>query len=53
MACAEHLEGKEGLIWQCARMADFNPALKNNRFSRLLRLSEQKVLPRALSRRNI
>tara|TARA_R110002110_G_scaffold83325_4_gene216312 strand:- start:1010 stop:1885 length:876 start_codon:yes stop_codon:yes gene_type:complete len=48
---AEHLEGKEGLIWQCARMADFNPALKNSRFSRLLRLSEQKVLPRALSRR--
>ncbi|WP_417513914.1 hypothetical protein [Marinobacter sp.] len=48
---AEHLEGKEGLIWQCARMADFNPALKNTRFSRLLRLSEQKALPRALSRR--
>ena len=48
---AEHLEGKEGLIWQCARMADFNPALKNSRFSRLLRLSEQKALPRALSRR--
>lgn len=48
---AEHLEGKEGLIWQCARMADFNPALKNTRFSSLLRLSEQKVLPRALSRR--
>lgn len=48
---AEHLEGDEGLIWQCARMTDFNPALKNSRFSRLLRLSEQKVLPRALSRR--
>ncbi|WP_417545158.1 hypothetical protein [Marinobacter sp.] len=48
---AEHLEGKEGLIWQCIRMAEFNPALKNSRFSRLLRLSEQKVLPRALSRR--
>ncbi|MBQ0831598.1 hypothetical protein [Marinobacter sp.] len=48
---AEHLESKEGLIWQCARMADFNPALKNTRFSRLLRLSEQKALPRALSRR--
>lgn len=48
---AEHLEGKEGLIWQCARMADFNPALKNTRFSSLLRLSEQKSLPRALSRR--
>ncbi|RBW49997.1 hypothetical protein [Marinobacter sp. F3R11] len=48
---AEHLEGKEGLIWQCARMNDFNPALKNTRFSSLLRLSEQKALPRALSRR--
>lgn len=48
---AEHLEGKEGLIWQCARMADYNPALKNTRFSSLLRLSEQKALPRALSRR--
>jgi hypothetical protein len=48
---AEHLEGKEGLIWQCARMADFNPALKNARFSSLLHLSEQKSLPRALSRR--
>ncbi|MDS1309613.1 hypothetical protein [Marinobacter xiaoshiensis] len=48
---AEHLEGKEGLIWQCARMADYNPVLKNTRFSNLLRLSEQKALPRALSRR--
>lgn len=48
---AEHLESKEGLIWQCARMADFNPALKNTRFSSLLRLSEQKALPRALYRR--
>lgn len=48
---AEHLEGKEGLIWQCTRMADFNPALKNTRFSSLLRLSEQKALPRSLSRR--
>lgn len=48
---AEHLEGKKGLIWQCARMADFNPALKNTRFSSLLRLSEQKGLPRALSQR--
>ncbi|HEA51031.1 hypothetical protein [Marinobacter antarcticus] len=46
-----HLEGKEGLIWQCARMTDFNPALKNARFSSLLRLSEQKALSRALSRR--
>ncbi|MGO1748744.1 MAG: hypothetical protein ACTHZR_00565 [Marinobacter sp.] len=48
---AEHLEGSDGLIWQCARMADFNPALKNTRFSSLLSLSEQKFLPRAMSRR--
>lgn len=48
---AEHLEGKEGLIWQCVRMADYNPALKNTRFSSLLRLSEQKALPGALARR--
>ncbi|MDN6318741.1 MAG: hypothetical protein L0J77_03170 [Marinobacter sp.] len=48
---ADHLEGSDGLIWQCARMAEFNPALKNTRFSSLLGLSEQKSLPRALSRR--
>lgn len=48
---AEHLEGEEGLIWQCARMAEFNPTLRNTRFSGLLRLSEQTALPRALSRR--
>ena len=48
---AEHLEGKDGLIWQCARMADFNPALKNTRFSSILHLSEHKVLPKALSQR--
>ncbi|OZB20731.1 MAG: hypothetical protein B7X58_00195 [Marinobacter sp. 34-60-7] len=49
---AEHLEGKEGLIWQCARMAEFNHTLKNTRFSDLLRLSEQRVLPRYLTRRD-
>jgi hypothetical protein len=46
-----HLEGSEGLIWQCARMADFNPALKNTRFSHLLRLSESRSLSRQLTRR--
>lgn len=46
-----HLEGDDGLIWQCARMAEFNPALKNPRFSRLLGLSESRVLARQLSRR--
>lgn len=48
---AAHLEGKEGLIWQCAQMAEFNPALKNSRFSDLIRLSEGITLPRYLSRR--
>lgn len=48
---AAHLEGKEGLIWQCAQMSEFNPALKNSRFSDLIRLSEGTTLPRYLSRR--
>ncbi|MBY6031776.1 hypothetical protein KUV59_01205 [Marinobacter daepoensis] len=48
---AQHLEGKDGLIWQCARMAEFNPVLRNTRFSELLQLSEQRVLPRYLTRR--
>ncbi|MGC8119350.1 hypothetical protein [Marinobacter sp. VGCF2001] len=47
-----HLEGDEGLIWQCARMAEFNPALRHTRFTELLRLSERKVLPRYLTRRD-
>ena len=46
-----HLESSDGLIWQCARMADFNPALKNARFSHLLRLSENRILSRQLTRR--
>ena len=46
-----HLEGSDGLIWQCARMGDFNPALKNTRFSHLLRLSESRILSRYLTRR--
>ncbi|WP_342632239.1 hypothetical protein [Marinobacter alkaliphilus] len=47
----EHLEGKEGLVWQCARMAEYNPALKHPRFSDIIRLSEQRVLARQLVRR--
>lgn len=47
----EHLEGQDGLIWQCARMAEFNPALKATRFSNLLALSERRVLARYLNRR--
>lgn len=48
---AAHLEGADGLIWQCAQMSDFNPALRNSRFSHLLRLSESRILPRQLTRR--
>ncbi|MBE0485761.1 hypothetical protein [Marinobacter sp.] len=47
----EHLEGKEGLIWQCARMVEYNPVLRHTRFSDLLRLSEQRGLARSLTRR--
>jgi hypothetical protein len=47
----EHLEGKEGLVWQCARMAEFNPSLKATRFSELLALSERRTLTRNLTRR--
>ncbi|MCK7547129.1 hypothetical protein ACFQGA_09235 [Marinobacter koreensis] len=48
---AAHLEGEAGLVWQCVGMADFNPALKNTRFSELVRLSERRALPRYLTRR--
>src|SRR5690554_215323 len=47
----EHLEGKEGLVWQCARMSEYNPALKHPRFSDIVRLSEQRGLARHLVRR--
>ncbi len=47
----EHLEGKDGLIWQCARMAEFNVALRATRFTELLALSERRVLARHLNRR--
>ncbi|MBB5321223.1 hypothetical protein [Marinobacter oulmenensis] len=46
-----HLEGEDGLVWQCTRLAEFNPTLKHPRFSRLVRLSEQRILPAHLSRR--
>lgn len=47
----QHLEGKEGLVWQCARMAEFNPTLRATRFSELLALSERGALARNLTRR--
>ena len=46
-----HLEGDVGLLWQCAQMAEFNPTLKSVRFSGLVRLSEQRILPRSLIKR--
>ncbi|MBJ6137460.1 hypothetical protein [Marinobacter litoralis] len=48
---AAHLEGADGLAWQCARMARYNPTLRHGRFSDMIRLSEQRVLPRYLTKR--
>ena len=48
---AGHLEGREGLVWQCVEMADYNPALRHPRFSHLVELSERRLLPRYLTRR--
>lgn len=49
-----HLEGIEGLAWQCAMMAEFNPALLSTRFSRLVRLSEQrKLIPQMRQREHM
>lgn len=47
----QHLEGREGLAWQCAMMSEHNPALKSQRFNTLVRLSEQRVLARQLRQR--
>lgn len=47
----EHLEGREGLLWQCARMAEFNISLRATRFSELIALSERRVLAKHLNRR--
>lgn len=49
---AEHLEGKDGLVWQCARMADYNASLRHPRFRQLVRLSEHHMLPSWLTRRD-
>lgn len=48
----QHLEGGEGLAWQCAMMAEFNPALRSPRFSGLVNLSEKRILARELRRRD-
>ncbi|WP_372965646.1 hypothetical protein [Marinobacter sp.] len=47
----EHLEGKDGLIWQCARMASYNPSLRHSRFTDLIQLSEKRVLPQYMTKR--
>lgn len=47
----QHLEGADGLVWQCAHMAEFNTSLRAMRFSELLALSERRVLARHLNRR--
>lgn len=47
----QHLEGSEGLVWQCARMAEFNSTLRAVRFSELLALSERRALAKHLTRR--
>lgn len=46
-----HLEGPAGLLWQCAQMWEFNPALRSTRFQRLINLSEKRVLARYCTRR--
>jgi len=46
-----HLEGSDGLLWQCARLAEFNNTLRDARFSELLALSERRVLANSLKRR--
>ena len=47
----EHLEGRDGLVWQCAHLAEFNTSLRAMRFSELLALSERRVLARHMNRR--
>lgn len=46
-----HLEGVEGLAWQCAQLSEFNPVLRHSRFAGLLRLSESGALASSLKTR--
>lgn len=46
-----HLEGVEGLVWQCAQLSEFNPVLRHSRFAGLLRLSEAGTLASSLKTR--
>jgi len=46
-----HLEGADGLVWQCERMAAFNPALASHSFARLREASKTHTLVRQLTER--
>ncbi|EBA00942.1 hypothetical protein [Marinobacter sp. ELB17] len=46
-----HLEGADGLVWQCERMAAFNPALASHSFSRLREASKKHTLVQQLTER--
>ncbi|MDI9245856.1 hypothetical protein [Marinobacter sp. CHS3-4] len=46
-----HLEGAEGLVWQCARLAEFNASLRATRYSELRALSERRAVPKHITRR--
>jgi hypothetical protein len=46
-----HLEGTDGLAWQCQRMAAFNPALASHSFSQLREASEKHTLVKQLTER--
>jgi hypothetical protein len=46
-----HLEGSDGLVWQCERMARFNPALASHSFSQLRKASKKHTLVQQLTER--
>ena len=49
---AAHLEGKDGLAWQCLRLADYNSSLRHRRFRIITQLSEHRGLTSWLNRRD-
>jgi hypothetical protein len=46
-----HLEGADGLVWQCERMVMFNPALASHSFSQLREASKKHTLVQQLTER--
>ena len=42
------LEGDRGLAWQCQRMRSYRPSLGDKRFERLVLLSQQRNLLKAM-----